>query len=320
MLLPPTVSHVIADQSCTKTLSARSNLGLAFGTKKSQKAIRNLTANAIKASPSKSKTEGLADGRSQLDPLASAVVSSMADLTSSMRTREEMQAEVDEGKPRPKPNMQASTPAEVYPVEQLVGGASILPAMGVKDWIEKINNGKDVQLKSRFIARKLRNTVQSGDVKKLKIMRYLLLLVEWFLALKPGSKPAKKVPRAEEMGPLNDAYGSEIVAGVTKRFADGFQLNKWHLDNLMTHILALALILDNFTIDTHDIREDLKLENRDITKYFAELGCSTAGPTDAERTALGITKAESQNHRIARLRLPLAFPKMRVPMSGKRKR
>ncbi len=244
----------------------------------------------------------------------------MADSASSMRTREEMQAEIDEGKPRPKPNMQASTPAEVYPLEQLVGGVNILAAMGVKEWIDKVNDGKDVQLKSRFIVRKLVTTVKSGDVKKLKVMKYLLLLIEWCNALKPGPKSTKRVPKPEEMGPLVEAYGSDIIAGVARRFADGSQLNKWHVDNLITHILAIATTLDNFTIDTYDIREDLKLESRDITKYFAELGCGIALPTDTERSVLGITRGEGQNHRVAKLRLPLAFPKMRAPISAKKKR
>ena len=236
-----------------------------------------------------------------------------------MPTREEMQAEIDEAKPRPKPNMQASTPAEVYPIEQLVGGANVLAAMGVKEWIEKVKAREDVQLKSRYVARKLAATVQSGDVKKLKTMRYLLLLVEWFAALKPSSKVGKRVPKLEEMEDLFAAYGREIVTGVARRFADGFILNKWHVDNVITHILAIAVTLDNFVLDTNDIREDLKLEHKDVSKYFAELGCVLARPSDAERGALDIMKAEAQNHSIARLKLPLSFPKTRMGTAKKRR-
>ena len=305
---------------CSKYLSARSTLGLAFGTKKSQKAIRNLTANAIKPSPSKSDSQGSPERRNQLDPLASAVVSSMAESSSTMRTREELQAEIDDAKPIPKPNMQASTPAEVYPIEQLVGGANTLAAMGVKDWIDKVNAGQDVQLRSRYVARKLIVTVKSGDVKKLKVMRYLLLLIEWFASMKTGAKSIKKVPKIEELGSLVEAYGSETVKNVARRFADGFQLNKWYNDNLITHILALAITLDNFTIDTHDIREDLKLEIREVDKYFHELGCSIALPSEAEQNALKISKAEGRNHRIAKLRIPLTFPKMRTAISAKKRK
>ncbi len=40
-------------------------------------------------------------------------------------------------------------------------------------------------------------------------------------------------------------------------------LNKWHTDNLYTHIFALALTIDNFDLDIYDLREDLKLENKE---------------------------------------------------------
>lgn len=200
-------------------LSARSNLGLAFGTKKSQKAIRALTANAIKASPTKSKPQTSGTGRA-LDPLASAVVSSMTQFTSSMPSREQLQADIDENKPIPKPNFAAETPAEVYSVEQLVGGTNVLRNMNVQELIDKVNAGETVQTKSLFVSRRLRAVVQSADVKTVRTLTYMLLLLEWQKGLKLGPRAAKKVPRDEEMGPLIEQYGSEVVRGVGRRFAD----------------------------------------------------------------------------------------------------
>ena len=208
-----------SDNSVPNVLSARSNLGLAFGTKKSQKAIRALTANAIKAPPTKSSSQVSGGGRT-LDPLASAVVSSMVPFTSSMPTREEMQAVIDENKPIPKPNLAAETPAEVYPAEQLVGGTNVLRDMNVKELISKVKAGEDVQTKSRFVSNRLRAIVQSGDVKKVRMLKYLQLLLEWYKCLKVGSKGARKVPKDEDMGSLMETYGSEVVRGIGTRFAD----------------------------------------------------------------------------------------------------
>ena len=298
-------------------LSARNSLGLAFGTKKSQKAIRSLTANAIKASPSKARSED--QSNPTLDPIASAVVSLMAASTSSMPTREEMQADIDEAKPCPRPHLDAETPAEVYPVEELVGGVVILQAMGVKEWIDKVKAGQDVQTKSMFVARRLKGTVESGDVKKLKTLRYLLLLVEWHKSLKPGSKQGRQIPKLEEVPDLVAGWGSDIVNGLARRFTEGSIVNKWNHDNLITHILALTLVLDNFITDSHDIREDLKLETKNISKYYLELGCTVALPTETERTALNLKKAEAITRRLAKLRLPLVFPKMRLPAARKKR-
>jgi DNA-directed RNA polymerase I subunit RPA49 len=47
-----------------------------------------------------------------------------------------------------------------------------------------------------------------------------------------------------------------------------------------------------------------------IKQYFAELGCRLNLPTEADRTKLKITKAESSSHTIAKLKLPLKFPQL----------
>ena len=306
-----------AEEAPSNFYSDRNKLGLEFGTKKSQKAIRNLTANAIQGSPAKATTRDFSDRKPTLDPLASAVVSSMPP-ASSMATREELQAEIDANKPRPKANLSAEKPADAYPIEELAG-VHTLKIIGVKDWMDRVKANEDIQTKSMFVARRLKREVEGGDVKRIKVLKYILLLVEWFKGLKSGSKLGLKVPSLEDMGNLVGAWGSDIVAGVTKRFADGGQLNKWHTDRFITHVLALAIVFDSCTMDTHDIQNDLRLETKDVSKYYAELGCTTAAPTEIERTKLGISKAEGSNHRIARLRLPLVFPKMRAPV-GRKKR
>ncbi|MCJ1456182.1 DNA-directed RNA polymerase I subunit rpa49 [Mycoblastus sanguinarius] len=308
------------EEDAPNPLSARSTLGLAFGTKKSQKAIRAQTANAIAPSPSKTSQTTDDPTKHNLDPLASAVVSSMAASTASMPTREQMQSAIDENKPRPKPNLAAESLADVYTVEQLVGGEHVLRAVAVKEWMDKVAAGEDVQTRSLFVSRRLRAIVQGGDVKRVKVLRYLLLLIEWYKTLKVVGKGGKKVPKLEDMASLVEGWGSDLISGLSRRFADGSQLNKWHLDNLLTHILALALTLDNYTTDTHDMREDLRLESREISQYYAELGCAVAAPTEAERTKLGIGRPEIGAHRVARLRIPLTFPKMRAPITKKRGR
>lgn len=87
---------------------------------------------------------------------------------------------------------------------------------------------------------------------------------------------------------------------------------------MMTNICALALHVDNFEVDTHDLREDLRLEAPRMNQYFHELGCRVNAPTQKEMESLKITKAEAAQHRIAKLRFPLDFPKERVPVRRKR--
>jgi DNA-directed RNA polymerase I subunit RPA49 len=47
-----------------------------------------------------------------------------------------------------------------------------------------------------------------------------------------------------------------------------------------------------------------------IKQYFAELGCKLTAPTQTDLTRMKLTKAESANHFIAKLKLPLSFPRV----------
>ena len=197
--------------------SARNELGLAFGTKKSQKAIKDLTANAIQASPAKASQNGDNSSPQKLDPLAEAVVYSMADATSSMPTRDELRKTIEENKPRPTPHLDATAPEDVYPLEELVGGEVILERLAVKGWVDTISSGGDVPTRSRFVAHRIVKLVEQGDIRKLRALRYILLLVEWYLSLKVA-KGGKRVPKEEDLRKLYDSYGADMVKGIGKRF------------------------------------------------------------------------------------------------------
>lgn len=136
-----------------------------------------------------------------------------------MPSRDEMQAQIDEGKPRPKPNLAAEIPGDVYPMEQLVGGERMLRAMAVKEWIDKVAAGEDVQTRSMFVARRIRHIVLAGDVKRIRILRFLLLLVEWSRALKEGGRGSKRVPKMEDMGTLVETWGADTILALGRRFA-----------------------------------------------------------------------------------------------------
>jgi len=56
-----------------------------------------------------------------------------------------------------------------------------------------------------------------------------------------------------------------------------------------------------------------------MTQYFHEIGCKVAAPTEAERIKLKIDASEKSTHRIAKLKLPLEFPKTRTPAAKKRR-
>ena len=49
-------------------------------------------------------------------------------------------------------------------------------------------------------------------------------------------------------------------------------MTKWRVDNLITHIAALALVVDGFEVDIYDLKEDLRLETKEyVYPYPSEL-------------------------------------------------
>lgn len=55
-----------------------------------------------------------------------------------------------------------------------------------------------------------------------------------------------------------------------------------------------------------------------IKQYFMELGCRVGPPTQTDMTKWKLIKAETANHFIAKLKLPLVFPRVGGPMKKKR--
>ena len=39
-------------------------------------------------------------------------------------------------------------------------------------------------------------------------------------------------------------------------------MNKWTIDNFMTHVCALTLFIDLYEVDTSDLRDDLRLGSK----------------------------------------------------------
>lgn len=291
--------------------SLRQSLGMEFGTKKAKRAIAAMTENAI--SPRKSAADG---DQGVPDARTSAVLESIA--TSGMLSREDMQAEVDEAKPRPKPNLEASTPADVYPLDTLITREERM-ALQVNDWIQAVAANQAIETPSRFVANRVEALASKKEIAvKLRALKYILALVSFNAALKPTRSGGRKLPPREDLKKKLSHLPPTLVESIKRKFAAGGELTKWHVDKMMTHAAALALYVDDYEVDTFDLREDLRLESKAMHQYFRELGASVAGPTERERERLKIGKLEAGLHFIAKLKLPLEFPRQRIVAAKRR--
>jgi DNA-directed RNA polymerase I subunit RPA49 len=233
----------------------------------------------------------------------------MAEAAGGVASREELAAVVDEAKPRPKPNLAAENVRDVYPLSSLVG-EDILKLVPVKEWQDLVREKKEIFTNSRYVSRRVVQIANTGDVRKLRALRYLLALLDFFNASQVKGRGIRMVKPKEALRAAMPNIPEAVVENIRRKFSDGGQISRFHTDLLITHVCALALVVENFEVDTYELREDLKLEVKEITQYFRELGARVVAAGEEVRKKLDLkSKAAAAQHKIAKLKLPLDFPK-----------
>lgn len=231
---------------------------------------------------------------------------SIKDVTMSIPTREDLQDAIDANKPIPKGHYDAEEIQDVYKPEELIG-KDMLELIQVKDWLQSVRKSEDIKLRTRFVAHRV-NRIGSGDnaVYRLRLLRYTYFLQLFLMTAKKGKERntleiLKKDKLQEELTPAPPP----VIESLRRKFSEQGIVRRQHVDLLRTHMCAFACILDNFETDNWDLKEDLKLEQRQMDQYFREIGAT-------------IKKKKVEDGRtanIAVLKLPLVFPRMR---QGKR--
>ncbi|PWI71667.1 hypothetical protein PCL_11761 [Purpureocillium lilacinum] len=279
-------------------MERKTDLGQTFGTKKAKKAIRENVLNAI--APEKKPGDG---SPTKIDNAARAMLDSVGALTSQMATREQLQAVVDEAKPVPKANLEATEIQDVYDPDVIIG-SDILNLVPIREWQEKARHKEGIQIPSRFIAARV-NAIATNDdaLTRLRVLRYMGFVLLFYLGTKPGKqKGTRQLPSREKLRELLSPAPEAVVENIRRKFSDAGTMRKFHIDLLMTHCCVFACIVDNFEVDTENLRDDLRIDQGSINKFFHEIG-GRVKPVGS--------RAEGRQANIARLALPLDFPKQR---------
>ncbi|KAK4158015.1 RNA polymerase I associated factor, A49-like protein [Chaetomidium leptoderma] len=288
---PPEAMEVITDKLTHSEM--KMELGETFGTKKAKKAIQAVAENAILADRSRGKLGN--DDR--------ALVHTIRDSSQHMATREELQAAVDLARPVPRGNFDAREIQDVYVPAEIIG-AEVLNAIPVMDWQEQVNKLEPVQVPARFVAHRIVRVAGYEDgVPRLKLLRYLLWVIVFWSTTKQGrERGTKSIAKRDDLREALAPAPEVVIENIRRKFSDNGVMRKAHMDLLMTHCCVFASIIDNFEVNTLDLREDLKLEQKQLNQYFLEIGAR-----------MKQSKIDDKVNHIARLALPLQFPKMRQP-------
>lgn len=283
----------------------RNDLGQTFGTKKAKKAIASVTENAIDQSKF-SRDPSKAVKAEKLTAANLAMLSSIAESASNAQTKEEQGAAINAAKPRPKGVTGQLDPLKVYTVANVVG-LDTMKLIPVRIWVETMKAKKEVRTNSRFVARRMYNHVDNPE--KLKLLRYILLLMDLYNSCRPG-RFGRTLPKREELKKILGDMPEAVLEGVKRKFTNAGTMPRQMSDSLIMYVCALALMVDNTEVEMWDLKEDLKMETKEMSLYFTEIGCRIAPLGEAERKRLRLEKAAAAQRKVAKLRTPLTYPKV----------
>jgi DNA-directed RNA polymerase I subunit RPA49 len=282
-------------------MELRNDLGEAFGTKKARKAIAAITENAI--APEKAIMDVGGNPR-KLDSTAKAMLESIHESTKGMATREELQAAVDQAKPVPPGNFNATEIQDVYKPEQMIG-RDTLELVAIKDWQDSARTQESMQLPYQFISQNMYAIAEGPQpVQRLRVLRYLSYLITFVKSAKEKGRGVLKVPQKQKLEEAMQAP-SPVIENIRRKFSLNGEIRKFHKDLLMTYCCALAAILMNYEFETSALRHDLGLDERQFAQYWKEIGGKVANP---------VGKIKGTRMQVAKLALPLEFPQVRMPL------
>jgi DNA-directed RNA polymerase I subunit RPA49 len=111
--------------------------------------------------------------------------------------------------------MAATEAQDVYPLNNLIPN-DLLNSIDVNDWVEKHKKHESIQTRSKYVSRRLQSVLSNNDITKTRVLRYMLVAIEFYLNLKGGRLP-KRVPARKE---LNDKikFSPALVEAIRKRF------------------------------------------------------------------------------------------------------
>lgn len=280
-------------------MEMRAHLGQEFGTRKAKKALESLALNAVKSARN-------ADGTPKALTVADrALIETIKESSQGMATQEELQAIADEAKPIPKINTEAESIHDVYDPIAIIG-SDVLNAVPVDDWKETIRSGKALQFPSGFVASRVNRVAAASrkDTLRLRLLRYMLVMIVAFRYAKPGpARGTLRIPPKKVLLQLCEPAPDLVIDDVRRRFAPGDVMRKFHVDLLATHCAAFSLVVDSGETDVQDLANDLKLEPAKMRQYFHEIGV---------RVKVGKATDKGRDPTVAKLTLPLSFPKMRT--------
>ncbi|KAF9123417.1 DNA-directed RNA polymerase I subunit rpa49 [Mortierella sp. 14UC] len=280
-------------------IQAKNTLGEAFGTKKIKQQIKSVERNAVNVGT--------------LDSIAGILQDTIAAKTNALPSKESIKAKADEDRPIPPFDIAATKVEDIYKVDTLITPAEyqVIP---FKALLEKTTQPLAALpfRNSTYVNNAL--TAALSISKKDRHRIRLLMYISFLMAFR--TIPDKKLDDSEFVTKVMGDVPSAILEGLYEKFTevpDGLEKKRHTFtpkskDKLLCWILAIALTLENFSMDAAALTKDLSMKQTRINELFKSLGCKVNELTATEKAQSGASAEDARGMRRAILTVPLTFP------------
>jgi len=256
------------------------------------------------------------DAKAVKDEVADTLRNTIQSKTATLPKAEEAKAEADSNRPIPPFNADASTPSEVYGLDEIAPSAELSTISTI------LKSGKNTNLpwsRSQWINRHfnhLKDKLDKADKDKLNVLFYISCM---FAFRRVVSKAQDRESLRDKIMLVPEMIVDSLIARFTERTRDStkFQTTPSTEAKLLNYMFALCLRLDNYVTDHTTLATDLALPPTTILRNFKSLGCVIEKPSAAEWHRIGITPEQVGTKR-AILRVPLSFPKQPKRRGGRK--
>ncbi|KAK2791691.1 DNA-directed RNA polymerase I subunit rpa49 [Onygenales sp. PD_12] len=324
----------------------RTALTEAFGTKQSRKAVQSLAENALLSS---NTTPGTAPSAAE-SALLSSIPADASSASPQKTAQAEIQAAKPLPQPNLSATHPSQVYAIETLVPNGLATLRTLPVQDWQDAIAAseavISTSRFVAHRVESVVRSGNKT----QLQLLRLIMILIEFSRCLKSSRGGpggasaTSGAKKLPPREDLRRILSGGGSgsastgtgtgtsstkphhflpdTFLDALRRKFVpQGSFLSKTDITLLHTTICALSLHIppasgagfasNELATDPADLRDDLRLDFQTVCQYFRELGCKVDKPRETEFVRWGIkSKVEAGARRVAKLRVPVEFPKV----------
>ncbi|CAG8481748.1 8106_t:CDS:2 [Ambispora leptoticha] len=282
---------------------AKADLGRTFGSKKTIQRINDDEKNAVHVDMVANSTQN-------------SIMQNIEDKLKTLPTMEQIQSEIQANRNIPPYNMQATEPANVYKLEDIVTINElnstclkrILDATTLEEALQALPYNSSKYITSH-LSEYWKFKFDQQTQRQMQILIYISYLMNF-------SSHQKNIERRAVVASGLYNPPSVIIDNLYKRYTETVIRKKNALqkmtpvlqNKLYCYMFVLCLMLDNYVLDPAILANDLCISKIKVTDLLKSLGCRVDKLTKEERESGGFTAGQAKAMRKAKLQAPPVFP------------